>query len=172
LPQRQTVVNACTRRAQENTGFRQALDANRQVDNTIMQAQGDLMAYLANTNLVDEMATYERTNKQAQGVKIVGSHAAVNALCALMEARDNGRARYTRAIGDAWLSLTRAKQNWDLNCKFEAINKWNTALKFGRVSRGLTIGGGAAGAAAALFVGFAFPSTEEILLGEIDMVKK
>lgn len=241
LVQRQSLVDACTRRAQRNTAFRRAMDAlllpelgvslshtaaqiingdaalsnnptmralltlslasghgglqistaqidrlftnqvevlrgtieaNRATHRTILQAQSDFMAYLANTNLVELMAAYEAAQKEPQADLIVGSHASVHTLSALLETRDDKRSRYTRALGDAWVSLSQATVRWQMNSKFAAINQWNKALKFGKLSKGLTAGGGIAGAATALLVGFAFPSPEEIMLKEIGKVKE
>lgn len=152
--------------------LRGTIETNRQVHLDILQHQGDLTAYLADTNLVEAMARYEAECKEPQANLIVASHASANTLSELMKTRDVTRSRYFRALQNAWTSISDASFNWRLNSKFAAINKWNTALKFGKVSKGLTAGGGLASAGMALVVGFAFPSPEEIMLQEIAKVKQ
>ncbi len=167
-----TMANIDTLLTNELQILRNTIEANRQVHFNIIQEQGNLMAYLANANLVNALALYESEAKAPQADRIVASHASVNALSALMQTRDFTRSKQARAIGNAWASISAASSAWSLSSRFAAIDKWNTALKFGKVSKGLTIGGGLAGAAMALVSGFAFPSPEEIMLQEIDKVKQ
>jgi alpha-tubulin suppressor-like RCC1 family protein len=148
------------------------VETNRQVHLEILQRQGDLMAYLSDPGLVEAMALHEAARKDPQADLIVAAHASVNTLSELMKTRDVTRSKQVRALGNCWTALSDASFNWRLNSKLAAINQWNSALKFGKLSKGLTAGGGLAGVTMALVAGFAFPSPEQIMLEEIGKVKQ
>lgn len=148
------------------------VETNRQVHWEILQRQSDLMAYLSDPGLVEAMALHEAARKDPQADLIVAAHASVNTLSALLETRDITRSKQVRALGNCWTALSDASFNWRLNSKFQSVNQWNSALKFGKLSKGLTAGGGLAGVTMALVAGFAFPSPEQIMLEEIGKVKQ
>jgi alpha-tubulin suppressor-like RCC1 family protein len=148
------------------------VETNRLVHLEILQRQSDLMAYLSDPGLVETMALHEAARKEPQAELIVAAHSSVNALSALLETRDITRSKQVRALGNCWTALSDASFNWRLNSKFQSINQWNSALKFGKLSKGLTAGGGLAGVTMALVAGFAFPSPEQIMLEEIGKVKQ
>lgn len=148
------------------------VETNRQVHWEILQRQSDLMAYLSDPGLVEAMALQEAARKDPQADLIVAAHASVNTLSALLETRDITRSKQVRALGNCWTALSDASFNWRLNSKFQSVNQWNSALKFGKLSKGLTAGGGLAGVTMALVAGFAFPSPEQIMLEEISKVKQ
>jgi alpha-tubulin suppressor-like RCC1 family protein len=149
-----------------------AVETNRQVHWEILQRQGDLMAYLSDPGLVEAMALHEAARKDPQADLIVAAHALVNTLSELMKTRDVTRSKQVRALGNCWTALSDASFNWRLNSKLQSVNQWNSALKFGKLSKGLTAGGGLAGVTMALVAGFAFPSPEQIMLEEIGKVKQ